>query len=89
MFIFCQDYVRRTLIDLTRENGFRLKKTKSRLYPAETKIDIDYAEDIKLLVNTPAQAEYLQQGLEQAAEGIGFDVNENKTELICFKSSQF
>ena len=36
MFIICLDYVLRTSIYLTKENGFKLAKEKSRRYPAPT-----------------------------------------------------
>ena len=35
LFIICLDYVPWTSIDLIKENGFMLKKTRSRWYPAE------------------------------------------------------
>ena len=35
LFIICLDYVLRTPIDLIKENGFTLKKARSRLYPAK------------------------------------------------------
>ena len=40
-----------SLIDLMKENGFTLKKAKSRWYPSETITDTDYADDLALLVN--------------------------------------
>ncbi len=46
--------------------------------------DADYADDIVLQANTPAQAESLQQSLERAAAGIGLHVNADKTEYMCF-----
>ena len=45
---------------------------------------MDYADDIALLANIPAQAESLLHGLEQAAAGIGFHDIADKTECICF-----
>ena len=76
MFIFCQDYVLRTSTNLTEENGLALKKrARSRRYPAGTITDADYADDITLLANTPAQAESLLDSLEQAAGDIGLHVN--------------
>ena len=39
---------------------------------------------IALLANTPTQAESLLHSLEQTAGSIGFYVNANKTEYICF-----
>ena len=45
IFIICLDYVLRTSIDKIRENGFELKKKRSRRYPAKTITDTDYAND--------------------------------------------
>ena len=39
-------------IDLMNENGFTLKKAKSRQYSAETITDVNYADDQALLANT-------------------------------------
>ena len=39
--------------------------------PAETITYADYVDDLALLTNTPAQANSLQQSLEQVARGIG------------------
>ena len=41
---------------LMKENGFALKKARRRQYPAETITDVDYADDLVILVHTPAQA---------------------------------
>ena len=84
VFIICLDYMCRTSIDLMKENGFKLAKDRSRRYPAQTFTDTDYADDIVLLSNSPAQAESLLQSLEQAAVGIDLYVNADKTEYICF-----
>ena len=35
----------RTLIDLIKENGYMLKKAKSRWYPAETITNVDDVDD--------------------------------------------
>ena len=64
MFIIGQDYVLQMSLDLIKENGFTLKKVKSRQYPTETMTDADY---IVVLANTPAQAESLLHSLEQTA----------------------
>ena len=65
LFIICQDYELRMLIDIIKENGFTVKNTKSRRYPTETIMDADNADDIALLLNTPTQAEFLLHCLEQ------------------------
>ena len=65
----------RTSVDLMKENGFTLAKARSRQYPAQTITDVDYADDIALLANTPTQAQSLLHSLEGAAGGIGLHVN--------------
>ena len=70
------------LIDLINENGFTLKRVKSRQYFSKTIMDADYAYGIALLANTPTQAESLQHSLEQAAGGIGPHMNVDKIEYM-------
>ena len=65
-------------------NRFKLTKEKSRRYPAHTINDAYYAEDIALQANTAAQADTLPHSLKWAAAGIGFHVNADKTEYMCF-----
>ena len=86
LFIICLDYVLRTSIDKIRENGFELTKKSSRMFPAKTITDADYADDIAILANTPNQAETLHN-LERAAAGIGLHVNAHKTEYMCFNQT--
>ena len=47
--------------------------------------DADKSDNLALLANTSIKAESLLHRLEQAAWGIGFHLNANKTELMCFK----
>ena len=47
-------------------------------------MDLDYADDIALLANTPAQAETLLHNLEWTAGSIVLHVNADKTEYMCF-----
>ena len=54
LFIICLDYELRTSIDKMKDDGFKLTKERSRRYPAHTIMDVDYADDIVLLANTPA-----------------------------------
>ena len=49
-----------------KENGFKLKKERSRRYPAKAITDADYADDMPLLANTPAQAETLLPSVEKS-----------------------
>ena len=47
-------------IDLMNENGFTLKKTTSRQYiTKKKKMNAKYADDLVLLINTPAQTKTL------------------------------
>ena len=87
LFIMCLDYVLKTSIDKIKENGFELKKKRSRRYSAKTITDADYADDIAILANTPAQAETLLHSLERAAAGIGLHVNAQKMEYVCFNQT--
>ena len=87
LFVFCLDYVLRTSIDKISENGFVLKKKRSRRCPAKSITDADYADDIALLANKPNQAETLLHSLERSAAGIGLHVNAHKTEYMCFNQT--
>ena len=46
-------------------------------------MDVDYADDIALLANTPTQAETLIHSLEQVTADIGLHANAHKTGYIC------
>ena len=87
LFIICLDYVLRTSIDKIKENGFELTKKRSRRYPAKTITDADYANDMAILANTPAQTETLLHSLERAVAGIGLPVNAHKSEYMCFNQT--
>ena len=87
LFIICLDYVLRTSIDKIKENGFELTKKRSRMYPAKTITDADYADDIAILANAPAQAKTLLHSLQRAAGGTGLHVNVHKTEYMCLNQT--
>ena len=82
ILIICLDYVLRTSIDKIKENGFMLTEERSRRYPAKAITDTDYANDIVLLANAPAQAETLLHSLERTAAGIGRHVKAQK-KYVC------
>ena len=63
-----------------KDNGFKLAKERSRRYPAQTIMDVDYT----VLANTSTQAGILLHSLERAAAGISHHVNEHQTEYMCF-----
>ena len=70
----------RTSIDDIKENSFELTKKTSTRYLTKTITDADYADDIAILSNAPAQVETLLHSLERATAGIGLHVNAQKTE---------
>ena len=74
-------------IDKIRENGFELTKKRSKMYPAKTITDADYADDLALLANTPNQAGTLLHSLERTAAGIGLHVNAHNTEYMCYNQT--
>ena len=75
IFIIClENVLRMSIVTLTKE--------RSRRYPAQTIMETDYADDIALLANTPAQAETLLHSQKRAAAGIGLHVNAHKTEYM-------
>ena len=65
-----------------KDNGFKLAKERSRIYPEQTITDADYANDLELLANTPTQAETMLHSLERAVGKIGLHVNADKTGCI-------
>ena len=87
LFIIFLENVLRTSINKIRENGFELRKKRSRKYPAKTITDADYADDIAILANAPTKAETLLHSLERAGAGIGVHVNAHKTEYMCFNQT--
>ena len=84
LFIICLDYVLRMSTDLMKENGFKPTKERSRRYPTQTIMDIDYANDIVFLAKTPAKAKSLHIAWNewQVAGGIGLHINKDKTEYV-------
>ena len=67
-----------------KDKCFDLTKERSKRYLAQTITDADFADDIALLSNAPAQAESLLHSLERAVAGIGLQVNADKKEYMCF-----
>ena len=88
LYIICLDNVLRTSIDIMKENGSELEKERNRRYTAQIIMDADYADDIALKANSPAQTKSLQHRLERAACGIGFHVNAEKKPPEYMSSNQ-
>ena len=88
LLISCLDYVRRTSINLMKENGLKLKNTRSKRCPAKTIMYADYADDLALLTNIPPQAECSLHSLEQAAKCIGLFVYADKNRVhVCLNKT--
>ena len=68
--MICQDYIPQISIDLIKENGFTLKKTRSKWYFAEIMTDANYTDNLVLLPNTAAQTESQLYSLKQTAGRI-------------------
>ena len=87
LFIICLDYVLRMSIDIIKVNGFKQAKERSRRYPAQTITNTDYADNMALLANTPAQVKTLIHSQEWAAAGIGLHVNTDKMKYMIFNQT--
>ena len=75
LIIICLDYMLRTSIDIMKDNSFKLTKERSRRYPTQIITDMDYADDIALLTNTPTLTKTLLHSLKWAAADINLHVN--------------
>ena len=84
IFIICLDYVLRKALDMNNELGFTLTKQKSKCYPAMKITDADYADDLAVLADILKDATFLLHSIERTAKEIGFYLNADKTEFICF-----
>ena len=87
LFILCLGYVLRISIDKIKENSFELTKKRSRRYSTKTITDADYADDLTLLENAPAQAETQLHSLERATAAIGLHDTAHKMEYMCFNQT--
>ena len=85
LFMIILYYVLQTSIDRLKENGFLLKKDKSRLYLGKAiKTDANNFDNIPPLTNAHVQAKFLMDCLEQTAGGTNHYVNEKKKRVHVF-----
>ena len=70
-----------------RSNINFFKLTVHLWYHLKTITDVDYADDIALLANTPNQAETQLNSLERDAAGIGLHISGHKTEYMCYNQT--
>ena len=74
-------------LSIKSKNKFQANKRMKQKVPAKIITDADYADDIELLANAPAQAVTLLHNLKRVAAGIGLQVNAHKTEYMCFNQT--
>ena len=80
LFIITLDYILRTSIDLHKDLGLTLQKSRGRRYPTITISDADYADDLALFADSCNDAEKLLHVLEEKANSVGLRVNIRKTQ---------
>ena len=77
VYIFNLPRLRTTIvIRSNKRKWFHIKKPWIRRYPGQTIKETDYTDDLALLGNTPAQAKYLLDSLEQEAYSIDLFVKQ-------------
>ena len=81
LFIITLDYVLRTSIDLHKDLGFTLQKSRGRRYPTVTISDVDYADDLALFPDSCSDAKKLLHVLEEA-NSVGFPIKQT-VNIIC------
>ncbi|CAH3013790.1 unnamed protein product [Porites evermanni] len=64
--------------------GFTVEPTKSRQYPLITKSDLDFADDIALILNHIDEAQCRLQSVVNAATNLRLHLNAVKTQAIIY-----
>ena len=82
LFIMVLDYALRISLDSHNSLGLLLKPKLSSRQPAQYLTDLDFADDLAIILKSIKNAETLLQSLEGAAAAVGFICNESKTEFI-------
>ena len=70
------------------ELGFTLQPRRSRRIPPICVTDLDFADDIALLLNEIQQAKALLELVETESAQVGLHVNAKKTEVMLFNQDQ-
>ena len=71
-----------------KENDFTPEKERSRRLAAQSIMDVDYADDIALLANTPTLAEFLPYNLKKTTGATCLHVNAVKMVHMSFNQNQ-
>ena len=88
LFVIVLDYVlRNTFGGREEELGFQLHRRRSSRVPAVHITDLDFADDLAVLVEDMDQAQRALNLLEQEAAKVGLVCNAKKTELQAFNQT--
>ena len=82
LLIICLDYVLKKVLDLNNSLRFTLIERRNNRYPAIKITDVDYADDLALVVDKTNEAIILLDKIEKAAKEIGLSINTGKTKFI-------
>ena len=82
LLIICLDYVLKKVLDRNNNLGFTLIERRNNRYPAIKITDVDYADDLALVIDKINEAIILLDKIEKAAKEIGLSINTGKTKFI-------
>ena len=80
--------MRKTYDGKEEQMGFELQKKQSRIIPAITVTDLDFADDLAVITKETNQAQLVLTKLENEAGKVGLHCNAKKTELQAFNQEQ-
>ena len=85
LFTIVLDYVMRQALEKNGNNpGFTIEQRRSRRHPAVKISDLDFADDIALILDKIEEAQNTLQNVEDAAAKVGLHLNARKTEVIIY-----
>ena len=82
LFIICLDFVLKKTLDRNNDIGFTLIERRIKRYPAIEITDVDYADDLSIVIDKTYEAIILLHKIEKAAKEIGLSINTGKTKFI-------
>ena len=82
LFIIVVDYRMKLTLENHLDIWFTLKPARSKRHKAIKLADIEFADDIALLVNSAIDTETLLQTVEEISASVGLKMNESKTKYM-------
>ena len=82
LFIIVVDYVLRMSVDKINNSGLEIQPRRSSRNPVVYLTDTDFADDTALISGSLINAQNLLLSLESAANCVGLNFNESKTEYV-------